>query len=99
METVGTVRFWLDEEGWGVVDSDATPGGCWARFTHLAVPGYRTLLPGDTVSIEWEAGDQDGFKFRATRLWPLGQEPAPDVQPESPGNAYGSGLAITFDEQ
>lgn len=25
--TVGTVRTWHDEEGWGVIDSPETPGG------------------------------------------------------------------------
>ena len=35
MSTVGTVRVWHRDEGWGVIDSPETPGGCWAHFSHL----------------------------------------------------------------
>ena len=54
MATLGTVRDWTDDEGWGVIDSSATPGGCWTHFSHLAVPGYRTLRAGQVVEMEWE---------------------------------------------
>ncbi|MBP2412464.1 cold shock CspA family protein [Arthrobacter stackebrandtii] len=39
METTGTVRLWNDEEGWGVIDSDATPGGSWAHYSDVAIAG------------------------------------------------------------
>lgn len=35
MQSVGTVRVWHTEEGWGVVDCPDTPGGCWVQFSHL----------------------------------------------------------------
>lgn len=97
MQTSGTVRFWHDEEGWGVIDSDDTPGGCWAHFANVAVPGFRSLGPGQRVNLEWEAAEQDGYHFRATRAWPAGTEPEPDVPPTGSGDAYRSGLSIRFD--
>ncbi|MFF7232620.1 hypothetical protein [Streptomyces sioyaensis] len=32
MAAIGIVREWHSDEGWGVIDSDTTPGGCWAHF-------------------------------------------------------------------
>ncbi len=98
METTGTVRMWNDEEGWGVFDSQQTPGGCWAHYSDIAMVGYRTLRPGQAVTFEWETADQDGFRFRATRSWPAGTKPRAAAPPMHGGDAYRSGLAITFDD-
>lgn len=97
MQTTGTVRFWQDEGGWGVIDSDQTPGGCWAHFAALAVPGYRSLEAGQTVVFEWETADQDGYSFRATRAWPAGSQPHMDEPTPNAGHAYSSKLTIRFD--
>lgn len=40
MASVGTVGSWSDAEGWGVIESPETPGGCWAHFSVVAVTGY-----------------------------------------------------------
>ncbi len=66
----GTVREWHDEDGWGVLDSPETPGGCWAHFSMVQVDGYRSLLEGQAVHFEWERGWQDGYDFRAVRVHP-----------------------------
>ncbi|SFG92454.1 cold-shock protein [Streptomyces mirabilis] len=66
--TPATVREWDDEEGWGVLDSDETPGGCWAHFSVIEMPGFRFLTPGRKVIMEWEEGEQDGYQYRATRI-------------------------------
>lgn len=94
--TTGTVRLWHDAEGWGVVDAEQTPGGCWVHFSAVAVAGYRSLSPGQAVVLEWEAADQDGFAHRAVRTWPAGSDPV-DVAP-SAGEGYASGLTFTWDE-
>lgn len=41
-----TVREWRDEEGWGVLDSPETPGGCFGHYSDIQAPGFRTLSPG-----------------------------------------------------
>lgn len=67
----GTVREWNDLEGWGVVDSAATPGGCWTFFSAIDGAGFRVLAAGAAVVLEWEqVTDQDDYKFRATRVTP-----------------------------
>jgi cold shock protein len=64
------VREWHDEEGWGVLDSSETPGGCWAHFSEIEMDGYRSLSPGQRVGLEWEAPGQDGYDYRALRIVP-----------------------------
>ncbi|TQK69950.1 MULTISPECIES: cold-shock protein [unclassified Nocardioides] len=71
MRVQGTVRLWHDEEGWGVFDSPETPGGCWAHFSAVDVPGFKTLKPGDRVDFDFEAADQDGFAFLANNARPI----------------------------
>lgn len=68
-QTTGTVRMWNDEEGWGVIDSPQTPGGCWAHFSHIVAEGFRTLEVGATVSLDWQqVTNQDGYRYCATRV-------------------------------
>ena len=78
MTTIGTVRTWTDDDGWGVVDSPETPGGCWAHFSSVLVRGYRRLHTGQRVHLEWEPVRQDGYSYRAVRTWPVGSEPVDD---------------------
>lgn len=67
----GVVREWYPEQGWGVVDSSQTPGGCWVHFSHIQSPGYRELVAGRAVKLEFEPADQDGFTYRAVTVEPL----------------------------
>lgn len=96
--STATVRFWRDEDGWGVVDSPDTPGGCWVHFSAVTVAGYRQLRPGQRVELEWESARQDGYDHRAVRVWPAGTQPVDPPAPESGGSAYRSRLTIEFDD-
>lgn len=73
------VREWNEDEGWGVVDSPETPGGCWAHFSAIETPRiersdshepyeYAVLRPNETVELVWEQFPQDGFEHRAVAL-------------------------------
>ena len=97
MTTRGTVRVWHDEEGWGVVDSLETPGGCWVHVSQVALPGHVTLRPGQQVELDHEPAEQDGHAYRALRVWPAGAEPV-DRPVGPPSAAYRSTLALTFDD-
>jgi CspA family cold shock protein len=69
--TLATVREWDDEEGWGVLDSPKTPGGCFAHYSDIEGPkSFRNLVAGQRVELEWEAPGfkQDGYDFRAVRV-------------------------------
>ena len=65
-EDDGVVRLWYDEEGWGVVDSPSTPGGCWTHFSVIEVEGFRSLAKGASVRLRWESPGQDGYDYRAS---------------------------------
>jgi CspA family cold shock protein len=93
--TVGTVREWHTDEGWGVIDSDATPGGCWAHFSTVLMSGYRFLGPGQPVSFEFEIGRPDGYGYRAVAVWTGSDRPAAPA-PQQP-SAYRSILRLEFD--
>jgi CspA family cold shock protein len=67
--------LWHADEGWGVIDSEDTPGGCWAHYSSVLVPGYRALGAGQSVTLDVERAEQDGYSFRAIGVWPTGQEP------------------------
>ncbi|MEV4345709.1 cold shock domain-containing protein [Actinoplanes sp. NPDC049596] len=95
--STGVIREWNGDEGWGVIDSTETPGGCWAHFSAAAVDGYVSFGSGERVDFEWEAPGQDGFPFRALKLWPSGSSPV--ARPSSSGGAYSSTLSLHFDEQ
>jgi CspA family cold shock protein len=70
MTVRATVRDWHEAEGWGVVDSTETPGGCWTLFSAVDVAGYRRLTPGQSVQLDWESPGQDGYAYRAVRVVP-----------------------------
>lgn len=93
----GTVRTWHDEQGWGVLDSDATPGGCWTHFSVLDLDGYRSLASGQQVRLTAESPGQDGFPWRAVRVAVDGVAPAAPTETNAAG-AYSSDLRLTWDD-
>ena len=98
MTSEGEVRVWHAGEGWGVLDSAATPGGCWTHYSAVLVPGYRALDAGAAVEFTFEAAGQGGYAFRAVEVWPAGQVPVrsgDEVPGASP--AYRSTLTLTLD--
>lgn len=68
ISTTATVRNWDDIQGFGVLDSHETPGGCWTHFSYLDFDGYRALSPGQQVQLEAESPGQDGYAWRAVRV-------------------------------
>lgn len=96
MTTQGIVRTWLDEQGWGVIDSPETPGGCWTHFSAVAIAGFKRLEAGQEVLLEWAPASQDGFAYRAVRTWPADRQPVDPVVDSGGSRAYRSTLTITF---
>jgi CspA family cold shock protein len=95
----GVVRVWHAAEGWGVIDSVATPGGCWAHFSALAVAGYREAPAGQAVDFEFEETRQDGFDYRAVRVDIEGRQPMveQDRGQQGAAEAYRSRLTLKDD--
>ncbi len=74
----GRVRQWRADEGWGVIDSEATPGGCWCHFSVIQADGYRELRDGEAVDFSFEKVEQDGWPFRAIAV----RRTSPDISPD-----------------
>ncbi|MDJ0396553.1 cold shock domain-containing protein [Rhodococcus sp. G-MC3] len=73
----GSVEVWNAEQGWGVVGSDRTPGGCWVHYSDVIGSGFRSLTIGQQVDLEFEdlgakypGGNQDGYRYRAISVTP-----------------------------
>jgi cold shock protein len=98
MRGIGTVRTYDADHGWGVIDGPDVPGGCWVHFSAIAMDGFRRLTPGQRVSFVAEAARQDGFAFRAVKVWTGDTEPIVDVPPDTRSTAYSSTLTLTFDD-
>jgi CspA family cold shock protein len=97
MTSVGSVRTFDSQEGWGVIDAPDVPGGCWVHFSAIAMEGFRHLLPGQRVWFRAEAASQDGFAFRAVKVW-TGEVEPPDHTQDQVSAAYHSTLTLTFDD-
>jgi CspA family cold shock protein len=96
----GTVRHFNADEGWGVIDGPDIPGGCWVPFWAIAGTGYRQLTAGRRVLFRAEPADQDGFAFRASRVWAEDADEPGDLGDlgNSESDGYQSSLTLRFDE-
>jgi CspA family cold shock protein len=94
MTSHGVVREFNIEEGWGVIDGPDVPGGCWVHFSAIAMDGFKALTAGDAVAFRAEPAAQDGFGYRAVKVWTGPVEP-PDIRSSS--TAYRSSLGIWID--
>ena len=100
MLSAGVVREWNDDHGWGVIDSADAPGGCWAHFSMIVSPGYRTLDTCSHVVFTYETAAQDGFSCRAVQVWSPGVSPEALQQPaqDELSAAYRSSLTIQWQD-
>jgi CspA family cold shock protein len=96
-EVEAVVRSWNDEEGWGVLDSQATEGGCWAHHSALDMNGHASATAGQRARLVYEQAEQDGFRWRAIRVTLDGVPPrhVPNVSVDNRSAAYRSHLTIT----
>ncbi len=66
--STGTVSYFDDAEGVGVIESSDTPAGCWCHYSMIEGVGRRTLVAGERVFFTFVRADQDGHAFRAVRV-------------------------------
>jgi len=98
--TVATLTDWIAEEGWGVLQCELTPGGCWFLFNALVGLHPEELRVGRDYQLVFEPAEQDGYAYRAIAVAPIGrsvERPQKTDGAANPGH-YASVLALTFDE-
>jgi cold shock protein len=93
----GVVREFHPEQGWGVIDGPDVPGGCWVHFSAIVMDGYRHLAAGQEVSFRHEAPGQDGYPYRAAKVWTGSVEPIAPAPRAAASGAYRSSSTLTFD--
>lgn len=59
--------------------------------------GWRYLTSGQSVKFEWQRADQEGFGFRATRVWDVGVGTASGAAVTRPGAAASQAWDIGAD--
>lgn len=66
----GVVTSFDRDEGWGTLASEALPSGAlaWVHYSVIEVDGFRELVVGEGVLFDFERLDQDGYRYRATRV-------------------------------
>jgi CspA family cold shock protein len=67
----GQVKWFSNEEGWGVLTSPDVPGDVFVHFSDIPGEGYRSLSEGQKVLFDYEdavPGGQDGCPYVATNL-------------------------------
>lgn len=65
----GTVRLWMDDDGWGVIDLPELPGGCWAEASVVeGLDGTSGLRAGQTVDVDWTTPGSAGYDAKAVRV-------------------------------
>ena len=98
MASHGHVREWHADDGWGFIDSEVTPGGCWAHYSSVVMDGYRSLSISQAVTFTFEPAGQDGYSWRAVAVWPDGVLRGAEQQAEGgPSAAYGSTRRLDHD--
>ncbi len=54
----GTVKYFNDNRGWGIIESDETQQDVYVHHTGITMDGFRTLAEGQEVQYELIQTDQ-----------------------------------------
>jgi CspA family cold shock protein len=72
---MGMVKWWRDAKGYGVIACpEIAPWDIWCHFSAIESTGFRTLVPGERVEVEYYRTEQDSFKYAARRVRRLSDE-------------------------
>ena len=64
--SVGTVKLWKDDKGYGVIACAVTaPWDIWCHFSAIDAPGFKSLTEGETVTVEYYRANQASFRYIA----------------------------------
>jgi CspA family cold shock protein len=67
--TRGVAKWWESAKGYGAIATEKTaPWDIWCHFSHIQGTGYRELIPGETVEVDYFRADQDSFKYVASAV-------------------------------
>lgn len=68
-DTIGIVKYWRDDRGYGAIASEATsPWDIWCHFSAIEMEGFRALTPGERVAVHYIRSNQDSFRYNALHV-------------------------------
>ncbi|WP_052847144.1 cold-shock protein [Streptomyces avicenniae] len=102
--SAGIVHRWDDEDGWGVIRSEAVPGDVFAHFSSIASApsSFRSLDVGEPVTFTWEQAAQDGFSYRAVTVRSArdgADADADEDEDDDLSGGFASSLTVVFDDE
>ena len=81
--SLGVVKWWRDDKGYGAIaTADTAPWDIWSHFSAVVGAGFRTLIPGEQVEVEYVRTNQESFKYVAQRVQRVGDLPAREIPGE-----------------
>ena len=64
----GTVKWFNDEKGFGVLSNDGGGEDVFVHFSAIQTEGFKSLTEGQKVTFEVERDPRDSSKLRAARV-------------------------------
>jgi CspA family cold shock protein len=78
--TIGTVKWWRDEKGYGVIAAtEIAPWDIWCHFSAIEGTGFKQLTSGERVEVDYYRMNQESFKYLASRVRRLDPPAAPSA--------------------
>jgi CspA family cold shock protein len=68
MRTVGTVKWFNDQKGFGFITPDGGGKDCFVHHTAIQSEGFRTLAEGDRVEFEVVQGTKGPAAENVTKI-------------------------------
>ena len=68
MRTVGTVKWFNDQKGFGFITPDDGGKDCFVHHTAIQAEGFRTLAEGDRVEFEVVQGTKGPAAENVTKV-------------------------------
>ena len=68
MRTVGTVKWFNDQKGFGFITPDGGGKDCFVHHSAIQMQGFRTLAEGDKVEFDIVQGDKGPSAQNVTKL-------------------------------
>jgi CspA family cold shock protein len=67
--TQGTVKWWQASKGYGAIAAEKTaPWDIWCHFSHIEGSGFRELVPGEPVEVEYIRAPRESFQYVASAV-------------------------------
>jgi CspA family cold shock protein len=68
MRTTGTVKWFNDTKGYGIIHPEGADEDCYVHHSRIQGPGFHTLTPGERVEFDLVSGNTGRIAENVVRL-------------------------------